>query len=134
MSLSRPIAALGFAIVSVGCSGRPTESLAREAVKTRLAAGSTSRIELVDFVKTDGQAAEMAGVKVYTMKFTAAARFLDEAYFTTGGSIVEPDININTKPISETPRTCGQDLRACFSQAPLRTRKGDRINGDSDEA
>lgn len=69
----------------------------------------------------------MFGVQMYEMDFTAAAEFVEDAWYTTGGLVMQPDVHINTKPIAETPKTCGQDPSACFSQTPLRATKGDRI-------
>jgi hypothetical protein len=119
-----------FAICTLlaACDPRPKESLASEAVRGHIDSGKEDRVKLVDFRKIDGQEAELLGVKIYAMEFTAAAEFTDEAWVTTGGSIMEPNVRITTTPIEQTPSTCGQSLNACFSQTPRRASKGDRID------
>jgi hypothetical protein len=109
------------------CGGAPPPAMAQEAIASHLDNGNQTRVRLADFRKTDGQAAEMFGVKVYQMDFVAFAEFTDDAYYTTGGTLLQSDININTQPISQVPASCEQDLSACFNQRPLRANKGDRL-------
>lgn len=127
MWISRLAAALIGAAVVSGCGGRPSTSLALEAVESRIDGGSSTRVRVVAFQKIDGQAGEVFGVQVFTMNFTAAAEFAEDAFYTTGGSIMQPEVQIVSKPIGEAPRSCAQALAACFSQAPLRATRGGRL-------
>lgn len=114
-------------MVALGCSSKPSPKLAEDAVRAKLDGGSATRLALVDFAKKDGQASEMGGIKMYTMTFAASAAFADDAYYTTGGSIMQPEVEIRTTAISNRPKSCGEDFSACFAQAPLRASKGDRL-------
>ncbi len=112
----------------VGCTDRPNEDVVREVVGARIDNGISSRLKLSSFSKTDGVRSEVSGVKAYTMMFKASVEFSDDAYYTTGGSMVEPDVVIVTRPATNAPRTCSQDLTACLSQGPMFASKGERFD------
>src|SRR5687768_2596936 len=88
----------------LGCNSRPSVSEAESAVAAQLDGGETSRVRLVDFRKIEGQAGEVMGVQVYSMDFTATVQFAEDAWYTTGGSIMQPEVHINTRPIGEVPK------------------------------
>ena len=126
MPRSRFVAGCVILTVVAGCSGTPAVSLGRDAVSSRFDGGKSTRVTLVDFSKTDGQASELMGVRLYMMQFTAVAEFTDDAYYTTGG-VMQPNDDILTRPASKTPPNCQQNLAACLSERPVLAKKGDRL-------
>lgn len=112
---------------TTGCSDRPSESLAREVFSHKIDDGHSTRLRVVEFAKSDGQSSELAAVKMYNMTFAATLEFAEDAFYTTGGSIMQPEVSINTASIANVPPTCAQNFAACVSQTPMRAAKGDKL-------
>ena len=60
-----------------GCSLKPTESDGQRAVQNQITQDSEGRITLTEFHKTNGQAAEVNGVKLYSLEFEAEIAFTE---------------------------------------------------------
>lgn len=91
-SLLKGAAAAALAIVLTGCpSSDPTPPTIENAktmwhtLNTR--SGLDSAIALVDMTKTDGQMAEVNGVKVYTLFYEAKERHLSPMGFWKPGQV-----------------------------------------------
>jgi hypothetical protein len=63
--------------VAAGCSSRPSESEGRKTVQTKVEKEAAGRIRLISFVKTNGQAAEVQGVKIYRMSYELEIEFTE---------------------------------------------------------
>ena len=68
--------ALGTCAVISGCSWPPSASDGGQAIEDRIKRDSGGRIRLVQFRKTNGQLAEVMGVKVYTLEYETEIEFL----------------------------------------------------------
>lgn len=73
-------------VLDSGCGpARPSESSGEAALRARLDGGNDERISLQSFKKTDGQLADVMGVKIYKMDFKAQIEFRADALYKTGG-------------------------------------------------
>src|ERR1035441_220687 len=101
--------ALGICAVFSGCSGSPSVSEGSQAVEDRIKGQSEGRIRLVQFRKTNGQLAEVMGVKVYTLEYETEIEFLEACKWniiTFAGAIMDDELSFRTtkspdKPLSE---------------------------------
>ena len=59
-----------FSLLSCGCVGKPSANNGKAALESALAGAAT----ILEYKKTDGQAAELLGIKGYIMKFEAKAK------------------------------------------------------------
>lgn len=60
-----------------GCSSQPKEALGRRGLELKLGLDKSKKLKLTKFKKTDGQSAEMFGVKMYGMKYVAQIEVLE---------------------------------------------------------
>ena len=125
---SRTLVTLAAALLPAlaACSTIPTVQAAQDAVAERIDNGDTARLQIVEFNKTDGQAGEVFGVAVYSMKFEATAVFVEDALYRRSGNILV-ESRINTMPATQRQASCAQDMRACFEATPESAKKGDRL-------
>ena len=101
--------ALGICAVFSGCSGPPSASDGRQAIEDRIKRDSGGRIRLVQFRKTNGQLAEVMGVKVYTVEYETEIEFLEACKWNIiafAGAIMDDEVSFRTtkspdKPLSE---------------------------------
>lgn len=93
------VSTLFWLTVVIGCGpGRPSESLGRAALLAQVDDGSTDRVRLIDFKKTDGQVGEMLGVKVYSMDFEGRGQLQQDALYKTSGPIETAIRTLETRP------------------------------------
>jgi hypothetical protein len=85
MLVARTLAAGSLALVTLagisGCSSKPSEADARNAVEHQIQQNSRGLIKLAGFQKTNGKDMELAGVKIYEMEWTATLEFLGDCYW-----------------------------------------------------
>ena len=101
------LACLGAALS--GCSGPPSANEGRQAIEDRIKRDSGGRIRLVQFQKTNGQLAEVMGVKVYSFEFETEIEFLEACKWnirTFAGAIMDDELSFRTtkspdKPLNE---------------------------------
>jgi type II secretion system protein G len=101
------LACLGAALS--GCSGPPSATDGRQAIEDRINRDSGGRIRLVQFQKTNGQLAEVMGVKVYTLEYETEIEFLEACKWNIirfAGAIMDDEVNFRTtkspdKPLNE---------------------------------
>ena len=58
-----------------GCSSKVSEADGKKAVQNQITQDAQGRIALIGFHKTNGQQAEVNGVKLYSMEFEAEIEF-----------------------------------------------------------
>lgn len=81
---TRAVAPLGFALVAAvltACSSSPSEADPRDALSSRIEREAEGRIRLVDFKKTNGVRAEVAGVSAYRLEYEAEIEFLQDVWW-----------------------------------------------------
>jgi len=89
---------VAIAIFAGGCdSGTPSVALARQAFAAQIDSGSAERLKIRDFKKTDGQQAELAGIAVYRMDFSAVVDVASPVLVTSGGGWSKT--NVRSRPI-----------------------------------
>ena len=101
------LACLGAALS--GCSGPPSASDGRQAIEDRMKQQSQGRMRLVQFQKTNGELAEVMGVKVYTLEYETEIEFLEACKWniiTFAGAIMDDEASFRTtkspdKPLNE---------------------------------
>jgi hypothetical protein len=101
--------ALGICAVISGCSRPPSASDGGQAIEDRIKRDSGGRIRLMQFRKTNGQLAEVMGVKVYTLEYETEIEFLEACKWniiTFAGAIMDDELSFRTtkapdKPLSE---------------------------------
>jgi hypothetical protein len=80
-----PVITIAIAILGVtllaGCSSTPSASEGRDVLEKQIQEQSKGMIKLLDFRKTDGQAGELMGVRVYAMDFEAEVEFQEDCYW-----------------------------------------------------
>jgi len=117
-----------FAGVCAGCSNQPSERDGRAVLAADIDGGAGQRLLVTAFQKTDGQAAEFAGVKAYTMRFTAVAQFADDAFWyrSDGNPFLGSETNvITTFPSTSRYPGCNNDQPCYFvGPSPQRVSKG----------
>lgn len=114
------------------CSDRPSDGDARSALSSHLDGGQPTRLEIATLSKTDGQSAEIGGVKGYTMSFTATVRFAQDAFWLRGdesGLSGTTSSSLHTFASSARHPGCPND-QSCFilGPSPTRARQGDLVN------
>lgn len=67
-----------------GCSSNPSPSDGQQAVQARINQDAQGRIKLNSFRKTNGQLAEVMGVKVYGLEFEAKIEFTENCKWLVG--------------------------------------------------
>lgn len=71
-----------WASLSSGCgSDRPAPAAAEDAVRAAITGPKADRLRLVEFRKTDGQAKEIMGVRVYELEFFAGVDVLEDLLY-----------------------------------------------------
>src|ERR1017187_1757987 len=83
-----------FGVTLVGLSGPPSASDGRKAIEDLIRQQSESRIRLVQFQMTNGQIADVVGVKVYTLEYEAEIEFLEACKWnirTFAGAIMDDE-------------------------------------------
>lgn len=115
---------LFFAILLAGCSSKPSENDGRQAIENKIRNEAEGHINLVQFQKTDGQLAEVMGVKVYTLDYDAQIEFAEACKWNIkllAGQLVDdsltfrtsklPDKNLNaTAQFAEAALNQGQEM------------------------
>jgi hypothetical protein len=105
------------ALSLIGCSGKPSEAVARANLQEQIQRESSGRIRLASFQKTDGVMREFGGVKTYEMTYDAEIEFLEDCYWTgfnDGMSFQTHKMDRPERiPLGVTPRRAnkGQHLR-----------------------
>jgi type II secretion system protein G len=100
---------LSVCAVFSGCSGPPSASEGKQAIEDRIKQQSQGRARLVQFQKTNGQLAEVMGVKVYTLEYETEIEFLEACKWnirTFAGAIMDDELSFRTtkspdKPLNE---------------------------------
>ena len=98
--------ALGICAVLSGCSGPPSASEGRQAIEGRIKGQSEGRIRLVKFQKTNGQLAEVMGVKVYTLEYETEMEFLEACKWNIraiNGMIMDDELSFRTTKAQDRP-------------------------------
>jgi hypothetical protein len=112
----------------IGCGpGTPSPSLAEAEVRASIDEGAGARLQLVSIQKTDGQAAEVMGVKVYKMLFDGEAEFITDALFTTGGAFDLGSSSIKTTEYQRPAPGFSWNEFGASVQGLRRARKGDQL-------
>ncbi len=75
-----------LATVSCG-TGVPNEGSGRDALIERIDSGSSSRLRVEKFAKTDGQLAEIDGVRTYRMEYLARVETVQSVFITFGDGL-----------------------------------------------
>jgi len=71
--------------VVLGCgTSVPSEGAGKDALVALIDSGSTVRLRVVTFKKLDGQSIEFAGVREYSMEYTATIALDSSMFFSTG--------------------------------------------------
>ncbi len=133
MLLERHLCSAGFILlVTTACNTRPSVQDGRDAVRLQIDEGRDDRLALTDFVKADGRPGELAGVKLYTIIFTADARFRRDATFSIGGPLSTEGASITTKPYIAPTRGFSWNDFLASSQGFRRAFEGDllRLSGE----
>ncbi len=96
--------ALGFNALLTGCSSSPTTSDGEQAIQQRIKNEARGRIKLVEFHKTDGQSAEVNGVKLYTLEYDAEVEFLEACKWDvliSGGVLMDDELHFGTRSLTD---------------------------------
>lgn len=116
-------------VTTVGCgSGSPSPDSGREALAAKLDMGSTARLRLLTFQKTDGRAMEFRGVKAYEMIFASEAEFVSNAMFSGGSPFASQGSEIVTAEYREPSPGFSWDSFLAGSQGFRPAMKGDRLH------
>lgn len=70
-------------------AGRPTEADGKDALTAAIHGKNAAALTIRSFRKTDGQNADLMGVKVYLLEFEAVAEFVAEAAFSSNGRAID---------------------------------------------
>ena len=97
---------IGLGITLVGCSGPPSEGEGKQAIENRIKNQSDGRMRVVKFQKTNGQLAEVMGVKVYTLEYETEIEFLEACKWNIrilAGTIVDDEASFHTSKLQNKP-------------------------------
>lgn len=111
----------------VGCTSAPSPKDAEQILRANIDQGAEQRLRVESFAKTDGIAAEVSGIKAYTMVFSARAVFVADAQYTVGLPLTNEGDRITTTP--PTPSSNGNPWTAFIagSQGLHPAKNGDRL-------
>ena len=89
-----------------GCSSKASEVDGKKAVQNQITQDAQGRITLIGFHKTNGQEAEVNGVKLYSMEFEAEIEFSEACRWLQDGSYQRnPTFRTAAKPSSNRTQT-----------------------------
>jgi hypothetical protein len=79
---------------------RPDDDSARKAVQAQISGPLADKLRLQAFRKTDGQARELMGVRIYSLEYSATLEFLDDILYEVSGNAIKaspvgPTLNDN---------------------------------------
>lgn len=118
----------GLALGTLACGGsRPSESDGERALRASIDGGSEERLNLRSFQKVDGVSAEVSGIKLYTLMFSAEGEFVNNASFSAGGPLTSGDRMITTRPYVPPSRNFSWDDALAGSQGFRPAMRGDRL-------
>ena len=101
---------LGVCAVLSGCSGSPSASTGTQAIEDLIKKDSEGRIRLVQFRKTNGQLAEVMGMKAYILEYEAEVEFLEACKWnirTFAGAIMDDQASFRT---TKSTKRAGNEL------------------------
>ncbi len=97
-----------------GYSSSPSASDGEQAIQQRIKNESAGRVKLTQFHKTDGQSAEVNGVKLYTLEYDAEVEFLEACKWdviTQGGVLMDDELHFGTEAGLGTGVSKGQRIK-----------------------
>jgi len=84
------------ALLLIGCSSVPSSDDAKGIIQERINKESEGRIKLVSFQKTNGQEAELFGVKVYQLNYQGEIEFLEDCKWEKGMAVNLGEVHYRT--------------------------------------
>src|SRR5450759_1931603 len=76
-------------LLSACGTDRPATETAKAALQGNITGPLAGQLRLADFQKTDGQAKEVMGVKVYELEFRATIEFLDDVMYQSSENAIQ---------------------------------------------
>lgn len=113
-----------------GCSRPPSAGVGQQAIEDRVKRDSEGCIKLVQFRKTNGQSAEINGVKIYTLDYETEIEFLEACKWNIpifAGTIMNTEASFRTTKSSDKTLGAAAQLMEASMNPGTEVSKGQRV-------